>query len=212
MTNPRVKRASNLGNEFLGIMQRLGEGLSGPGAVLFLDRRARCHAFSDDELQQAGVTDILALGDELWRTDGGLLAQVAADALDLDGLRQRAFAAAAGEAVDVLALAMDALLVATVAGVLPLDPCEHATAVCEDVVAAVAAAPAVFEAAAAVALDRARYERPSRLPPLARELLGALRATSRLASYDAEHEHDTVPPQADEQMEAAVNALRTGGR
>jgi hypothetical protein len=189
-------------------MRRLADGITGPDAALFLDRRTRCHAFSPDELQQAGVTQIIAMADELWQTDGGRLAQAASESLDLEGLRQRAYAAAAGEGVDVVAWAMDALLVGAIVEAFPQAARERALIMCEEIVAAISSAPEAFEDAAEVAVDRARHERPSRMPALTRELIGALRSSSRLATYDAEHEHETPPSQAVEQMEAAITALK----
>lgn len=196
----------------LAILQRLDEGFSGADAALFLDRRARCNAFLPDELEQAGVTSIVSLANEVWNGESECLAQAAAEALDLEGLRGRATAVVAGADEGLVDVAMDALLVAAVAESLP-DPARRlAVAVCDEIVAAFSACPELFEDAAEVAVDRARYERPSRMPLLARELIGAMRAAPRLADYDAEHEHDPVPEEAVAQMEAVLSTITLNTR
>jgi hypothetical protein len=208
MSDPRVTRAISLGNELLAILHRLDEGVSGADAALFLDRRARCNAFLPDELEQAGVSNIVSLANEVWNSERECLAQAAADALDLEGLRGRARdLGVVGTDEGVIDVAIDALLVGALAEELPKPIRQLAVAVCEEIVATFSAWPELFEDVDEVALDRARHERPSRMPLLARELIGAMRASPRLASYDAEHEHEAPPEQAVEQMEAVLSTI-----
>lgn len=191
----------------LTLIERLDAGFTGADAALFLDRRARCNAFTQDELERADVSAIVSLANDVWTAESACLGQAAADALDLQGLRVRATAVLSGADEGLVDVAMDALLVGAVAESLPEPVRQRAVDVCEEIVAAFSACPELFEDATEVALDRARYERPSRMPLLARELIAALRAAPGLADYDAEHDHDPVPDEAVAQMEAVLATI-----
>lgn len=192
--DPRVVRARSLANELVETMQRIAGECRGPDAVLFLELVERCNGYTESELTLADASETMAMAREVLAVDGAIISTAAASALDIDGIADRLWDALEPDASPVVPLVLDALTLATIAHALPAGRKQDAEDATDQVVALIESHPELFEEAVAIAIDRARFERPSKLQPGARDLIRVLRSLPELADEDLRAEYAELPP------------------
>ncbi len=176
----RLERARHLGRELRDLLVSLATSFSGADAVLFIDRWTRCAAYPAEEQEAAELSPLVADGRSALEHSPKLLSEAAASGLELEALSRRITQLLGDEdAVEVEDVALDLLLVGSVLERLPRDAGLRARRVIDQALALMSGLPERFEAAAPIAVDRARLEAVEFQPPTVKELVIALAGTAR---------------------------------
>jgi len=172
--------------------RRLADRATPGDALEFLDLLVRCESFPGGAVEASGSGPVLEAAAKRRSEQASDLGELAARAVDPEGLLEQAFllinAAEEGETPDALGWAGDLLRLANVTPHLPEAARGRAVEVIEEVLHLIEANPIAFAAIADVAVARRSREHPQGIrDTLGADLLDAFLEARELAAYDREH-------------------------
>lgn len=184
----------------------LGDPLRPDVAADLLDLLLRCRGFSSEQLEEAGVAELMASVEARILPAAEKLAEAAGRGVDLEALWQRGLSLLEhGDERAARAWGLDVIRVANLAPVIPGRRGERARQTVQRCLDLAGSEPRHFLGASSVVLDRWELEPVDELDPFAVEAHRAFETLPLEALIDA-----SAPPLPQEQLRSLLDPIRNG--